>query len=472
MIRPSNGNLNIAILILLLGRPAVGQLAPVQPTTRPPDETSTTETEFPVPQSPPTSDSPEPDTSSDDDENVDQFELMKMFIDALDEVQRNYVEPISRRELMEAAMNGVLSKLDAYSDYIPPDDIDDFRRDVESEFSGIGVQVEMGEESVRVVFPLPGSPGQKAGMLLGDQILAIDGQLTKGLTLEQSIRLIKGPRGTKVRLQIRHADGEEEELTIRRGNIVLDTVASHARDRSGKWNYVLDKEKKIGYIRIRSFSSHTPDEVKAALEELEAQGIKRLVLDLRFNPGGLLDAAIEVCDLFIDSGRIVATEGRNVEPQSWDASSEGTFTDMTVAVLVNQYSASASEIVSACLKDHQRAVVIGERTWGKGSVQKVIELEAGRSALKLTTAIYVRPNGKNIHRFESSKESDQWGVTPNEEMEVKLNDEQTRLVLMAQSNASLVPTASRPQTPFYIDAQLQLAIDYLSSDKPSTPSTP
>ena len=189
------------------------------------------------------------------------------------------------------------------------------------------------------------------------------------------------------------------------------------------WDFMLDHDKHIGYIRLTAFSRDTaagPEE--GAGRAARAKDCKGLILDLRFNPGGLLTSAIEVSDLFVAEGRIVSTKGRNTPERVWDAQKDGTFEGFPMVVLVNHYSASASEIVSACLQDHKRAVVIGERTWGKGSVQNVIELEDGKSALKLTTASYQRPSGKNIHRFPDAKDSDEWGVMPDNGFEVKLND--------------------------------------------------
>jgi carboxyl-terminal processing protease len=210
---------------------------------------------------------------------------------------------------------------------------------------------------------------------------------------------------------------------------------------------MLDHEQRIGYIRITAFSRDTASELRKALTQLKAQGMRALVLDLRFNPGGLLPAAIDVCDMFVPEGRIVSTEGRNTEPRVWNAHKEGTFEGFTTAVLVNRYSASAAEIVAACLQDHRRAVVVGERTWGKGSVQNVIELEDGHSALKLTTASYRRPSGKNIHRFPDAKEEDDWGVKPDEGYELKLTDREMAVLLENQRQRELVlpkKTASKP----------------------------
>jgi carboxyl-terminal processing protease len=210
-----------------------------------------------------------------------------------------------------------------------------------------------------------------------------------------------------------------------------------------QWDWMLDSEKKIGYIRLTAFSRNTASDLEKALKDLKKQDVKGVVIDLRFNPGGLLTSAIAVADLFVADGRIVSTKGRNTIERPFDARKAGTFEGFEVAVLVNRYSASASEIVSACLQDHKKAVVVGERTWGKGSVQNVIELEQGHSALKLTTAAYMRPSGKNIHRFPNAKESDEWGVMPDKGFELKLNDtEMSELVRVRRQRDLLLESHS------------------------------
>src|SRR5690606_35464630 len=192
------------------------------------------------------------------------------------------------------------------------------------------------------------------------------------------------------------------------------------------WEFMLDPDKRLGYIRVTAFGRDTASDLEAAIKQLKQSNLRGLILDLRFNPGGLLTSAVEVADLFVSEGRIVSTSGRNSPDRVWEARKEGTYSDFPMVVLVNRYSASASEIVAACLQDHNRAVIVGERTWGKGSVQNVIELEGGSSALKLTTAGYHRPSGHNIHRFKDSKEEDEWGVKPNKGFEVKFTPEDHR----------------------------------------------
>ena len=211
---------------------------------------------------------------------------------------------------------------------------------------------------------------------------------------------------------------------MNRAIIDVPSVLGDSRKADDTWDYMLDPEKKIGYLRITSFIQNTTEEVKHALTELKSQGMKGLIVDLRDDPGGLLSAAVEISDLFVDSGVIVSTKGRNTPSKTYEAQKDGIYTDFPMVVLVNQGSASAAEILSACLQDHKRAKVIGQRSYGKGSVQNIIELEGGNSVIKLTVATYRRPSGKNIHRFKNAKESDEWGVIPDPGLETKLTTEQ------------------------------------------------
>ena len=193
------------------------------------------------------------------------------------------------------------------------------------------------------------------------------------------------------------------------------------RKPNDEWDFMLDKDKKIGYIRITTFSQNTADELKKALSQLKEEGAKGLIVDLRDDPGGLLSAAVAIADIFLDKGEIVSTKGRNTDARRYDAQKDGLYEDLPMAVLINQNSASASEIVSAALQDHKRAVVVGQRSYGKGSVQNIIDLDGGNSVLKLTVASYYRPSGENIHRFKNAKTTDKWGVSPDPGAEVKLS---------------------------------------------------
>ncbi len=362
---------------------------------------------------------------ADDD---DYYELFKLLADTLDQIERNYVKPVDRRQLVDAAIRGMLSELDQYSSYIPPRQLNRFRTRVEAEFGGVGIQVTMDQGRLKVISPIVGTPAYRGGMMAGDIILAIDGQTADGISIDDAVQLMQGTPGTEVEVKVLSPGHDEPRvLSLRREIIQVQTVLGDTRDESDAWNWMFDDQHKIGYIRLTAFGRRTVDELTAALDQLIEQGLQGLVLDLRFNPGGLLSAAVEICDLFIPEGRIVSTKGRNTPTRSWDARSRGTYPAFPMVVLINRYSASASEIIAACLQDHQRALIVGERSWGKGSVQNVVELERGSSALKLTTSDYRRPNGQNIHRFEGMTEEDAWGVVPDEGYLLEMTiDELTR----------------------------------------------
>lgn len=403
------------------------------------------------------------------EQDEEYFELLRLFADAFDQIERNYVKEVSRRELMEAAVRGALSKLDPYSSYISPEDLERFRSGVESEFGGIGIQVTIEDGHLKIISPLVGSPAYRAGLMAGDRIIKIEGKGTKGITLDEAILQLKGKVGTKVNFTVLHPhDGTTETVQLEREIVKVQTVLGERRQDDDAWDFMLDSEKKIGYVRVSAFSRNTVEELKQALDNLKSRGMKGLVLDLRYNPGGLLSAAIAASDLFVSEGRIVSTKGRNTVDRAWDAQKADTFEGFPMAVLVNRYSASASEIVAACLQDHKRAVVVGERTWGKGSVQNIIELEEGRSALKLTTAGYQRPSGKNIHRFPGSEDGDQWGVTPDNGYRLKLTQEQTEKLVEHQRRVLIVKpkvngNGAETDTPEseYVDPQLEKALGYL-----------
>lgn len=406
----------------------------------------------------------------------DDYELYQLLADTIDQVQRNYVTEVNRRELMEAAIRGVLAKLDPYSTYIGPDQVQRFRADLESEFGGIGIQIAMDAGQLKIISPIYGTPAYRAGLLAGDRILEIEGKTTDGLTLDKAVQLLKGEEGATVALTVIHPGKEaKEKVALKRERIHVDTVLGDHRRPDGQWDFILDPKLHIGYVRLTAFSRDTAERLRAALTDLKAEKIRGLILDLRFNPGGLLTAAIEVSDLFVAEGRIVSTEGRNSRPRVWEAHKEGTFEGFPMVVLVNRFSASASEIVAACLQDHKRAVIVGERTWGKGSVQSLIDLEDRRSALKLTTASYRRPSGKNIHRFPDAKETDEWGVTPDPGCKIELSDAELLASVHARRLRDILQPP--PSTPVAAkaaatskastsapDRQLEAAMKYLRAE--------
>ncbi len=357
-----------------------------------------------------------------------------------------------------------------------PKNLAHFNEEVEQEFGGVGIQVHFQRDSRQLVVmtPLPGSPAYKAGVRAGDIIEEVQGTPVKdfepGKEMETAVSLLKGKAGEEVSIGVRHPGSEDiEPIKITREVIQLQTVLGDTYKDDGSWNFMLDSESGIGYVRLSHFSRRTAEELREALRELKKEGMKGLILDLRFNPGGLLTSAVEVVDLFVESGKIVSTEGRTRSGRPFFAKRFGTFSDFPIAVLINRYSASASEIVSAALQDHDRAVVIGERSWGKGSVQNVIELEDGKSALKLTTQSYHRPSGKNIHRFPDAKETDEWGVMPNDGFEVKFDSRQIGDYYTYRQNRDVLDEDGPPQSDFK-DAQLTRAIDFIREKLGETPA--
>lgn len=391
------------------------------------------------------------------------YEMFRLLADSFEQIERNYVKEVDRRKLVEAALRGMLEELDPYSNYISPDELTKFNTQVEQEFGGVGLQVGYDPRTRRpqVISPQPGTPAYKAGIKAGDMIMEVEGKTTEGLHVDDVVKLIRGKPGEKITIGIAHMGQDKvEQVTLERAIIHVATVLGDVHKGDDSWNFMLDDDKKIGYIRLTSFARDSTRELTEALNELKKAGMKALVLDLRFNPGGLLSAATEVSDLFVEEGKIVSTKGRNTPEKVWNAKKEGTFSGFPMVVLVNRFSASASEIVSACLQDHKRAVIVGERTWGKGSVQNVIELESGKSALKLTTASYHRPSGKNIHKLPGAKESDEWGVMPDENYKVEMSTDEMQQYLEYRRQRDIISKDGPPKTDF-TDKQLKKGMDYL-----------
>lgn len=353
-----------------------------------------------------------------------------VFADAMQAVRSQYVEEVDERQLFNAAMDGMTGELDPYSAYINPEAYQQFQVSIDQNFGGVGIEVSIDPETKRltIVTPLVGTPAYQAGAQAGDTILAIDGESTEGWRLQDAVGVLRGKPGTPVSMTVLHEGGTEPvDLTMRRANIEIESVMGDTRRDDGQWKFFLQEHPQVGYIRLVNFGEQTVGELKKVLTS-ESHPVEGWIIDLRGNPGGLLDVAVDVCDMFIDKGDVVSTRTRGGKiERKYRASDDGTIIPprMPVAILVDQSSASASEIVAACLQDHQRAVVIGERTWGKGTVQNIIDLEGGRSALKLTTATYWRPSGKNIHRLSEDRDEDgEWGVRPNPGFEVEMDEEQ------------------------------------------------
>jgi len=372
--------------------------------------------------------------------------------DAMNIISADYVDDVEQRKLFEGAMDGMVGQLDPYSGYSPPEEYQQFQEQMDQGFVGIGIFVELDPKTKRLTIksPLVGSPAFKAGIRPDDMIMAIDGTDTTGMTLKDSTTHIKGKAGTSVTLTIQHAgEASPVDIAVERAEIPIESVYGDTRGEDGKWIFHLEEHPNIGYIRIHNFGERTASEMQTALDTYRepGQGVDGLILDMRGNSGGLLDAAVKICDQFLDEGVIVTTKGRSQDRSQPPLATKGMgiSADIPIVVLVDKFSASASEIVAACLQDHQRAVVAGQRSWGKGTVQNIIKLEGGKSALRLTVARYSRPSGKNIHKAANAKDTDDWGVSPNPGLEVNLTNEEMETWVKARRQRDIMTYTGQSQ---------------------------
>jgi carboxyl-terminal processing protease len=345
--------------------------------------------------------------------------------EALDIVQREALYERSRPELFQSAMKGLLSDLDAYSSYLSGDVFRSFDEDIDGQFGGVGVYFEnVRDQGMYVLAVMPGHPADKSGIQAGDLVISVDGKSTLGLDRSEVGKLMRGKVGQKLVVDYLR-NGETRSAEIVRATIPLTSVHGYRRNRDGSWDYRIADHPKIAYIHIKQFADPTTAELKQALTQL-THDVEAIIFDLRNNPGGLLTCATDICDLFLPPGlTIVSTRGRSQEILSEIKSVTEPAIDpqIPLVVLLNRSSASASEIMAGCLQDHNRATIIGEQSWGKGTVQKVIQMKQGSAALKLTTASYWRPSGKNIDRYDQhSKETGLWGVRPQQEFAVALSE--------------------------------------------------
>ncbi len=360
----------------------------------------------------------------------DAYDFFDPIVDIRAEILRNYVKEVDEEQLLHGAINGMLEQLDdPYTVYFTAEQLEGFEKHTRGTFSGIGAEIDQRDDYIGIVSPLEDSPAFEAGIAAGDLILAVDGESLEGVSTEEAVKRITGPEGTDVTLTLRRADGAEEDVTITRQRIRIETVKGLARDETNHWDYMLDPENRIGYIRLTQFSQPTYAALTGAIDELEAQDMKGLILDLRFDPGGLLDTAVDVANLFLDSGTIVSTRSRSDVERKWTADPKDTLEDFPMIVLVNEASASASEILAGALKYNDRAIVLGTRTVGKGSVQQIIPLDGGTGGVKLTTSLYYMPNGQNIHRHP---DSERWGVDPSDGFYVALDTEEFKAMIDAR----------------------------------------
>jgi carboxyl-terminal processing protease len=380
---------------------------------------------------------------------------------AIDMIEQNYVEPVNRRELYKAAMTGIGNALDPFSSYIPAEQFGAFQMQLSQEFGGLGIVIEPPSESgrIKIVSTVYGSPAAIAGILPGDQIDTINGQSVMGQTVQSVSDKLRGKPGTSVELTVlRSSIAEPLAVRIERAIIETESVTGDRRKEDGRWDFLMQADPSIAYIRVEIFGEKTTAELEQALRSVRDKA-KGLILDLRDNSGGLLPTATDLCDMFLDEGTIVSTVGRFGVVESIRKANLGVEIPVNIpmVVLINHDSASASEVTAGCLQDLHRATIIGERSFGKGSVQNVVQIEGGDAALRLTSAHYLPPSGRNIHRRKDAKDSDDWGVQPDEGFTVTLDEEQTRKVFERLRRRSNPTNESKAETDSSLSEDLQLS---------------
>jgi len=349
-----------------------------------------------------------------------------LFAEAMDVVDAKSLKEVPREQLFDAAMDGMFGELDQYSRYISGDMFRDFDEAISQKFGGLGIYVEKYEQdkSLVILAVVPDTPAAAAGLKSGDRIIEIDGKPTMDFSRRQGTEQLRGDVGEVAKLRV-DRDGDFLEFDVARRIIGIESVVGDFRDKEGDWIYRLETNPRIGYMRLRQFGERTSVEVEAALDSIRGN-VDGVIIDLRHNSGGLLTSAISICDMFLESGKeIVSTQGRNRMRQNEHYSTEKILLEQNtpVVILINRYSASASEIVAGCLQDHARATLIGEQSWGKGTVQNIIPVRPNVSVMKLTTASYWRPSGKPIDRGSGDEEEGIWGVRPEHSFVVDMSED-------------------------------------------------
>ena len=375
---------------------------------------------------------------------------LELFNEALQKIHGEYVDGknLTYKQLVYSALKGAVSRLDPHSEFLDADSYQELEDDTEGQFGGVGLMVGNKDGQITVIAPMDDTPGSRAGILSGDRIIKVEGKSTEKMDLSDVVKMLRGEPGSAVSLTLlRPANGTTRTVTLTRAIISMDMV----KDINGRKTFPVD-ENHVGYLRITQFGEKTGTELQSALDQLKSQSLKGLIIDLRWNPGGLLDQAVEVCQKFLPANQlVVSTEGRHLVEKYFARGSGDELKDIPIVVLVNLGSASAAEIVTGCLQDLHRAVVLGEKTFGKGSVQTVFPLEDG-SALKLTVAKYYTPSHKVIH---------QHGITPD--VFVPLTDTEEAAILVKRTPGGLdsLPEPDRAKIQAARDEQLERAEDLL-----------
>lgn len=403
-------------------------------------------------------------------------------------IRQHFVEPVEEQQLVNGAIRGMVFQLDPYSRYIAPDEMDAFERSLTANYDGIGVTIGMQQGQITVIAPTEQSPAAEAGILAGDEILAVDDQSTRGLSVFDVNAQLVGKPGSKVTLTIRRpGTNHTEDIEVTRGSVAIQPIKGVCRVVDGgkeSWDFMLDREEGIGYIRVADFRENTELEFGRALAALSGQGVHAIIVDLRFNGGGLLPQAAAMVDHFVAEGDIVSIKSRKNTMQRYRAKREGTFEDVRLAVLVNGSSASSAEIVAGSLQDFGRAIIVGSRSFGKGSVQRErrFRVDGRRAALRLTEGYYVLPSGRVIHRSPRNATTDEWGVVPDvvvplteaerQEIQRRRRELDAAPAVRSTTRPNADPSAPPPATApaewrLWVDPQLAAALEALAAPAPA-----
>lgn len=373
---------------------------------------------------------------------TDEYGFFDPIVDVRSLIDNLYVEQPDIDELQLGAINGMIEQLDdPYTTFVPHRDEERFSKDLTGEYVGIGAEVQIRDGWLTISSPLDGSPSWKAGVMADDRVIMIDGETTEGQSINDAIDRLTGEPKTKVVITVERG-AETLDIEIIRDHIKVQAVKGFMRTQTDEaWDFRIDTVRNIGYFRLTQFTPGCAQEIKDAIKSAETESGKALgglIIDLRFNPGGLLDEAIELADMFIDEGKIVSTKGRAYEERTAQATSKGTIKDLPLVVLINGQSASASEILAGALYDHDRAIVLGSRSFGKGSVQTVRGLESGAGVLKITEQYYYLPSGRLLHRRDDST---RWGVDPTDGYYVPVDNDQLLEMLTARRAQEIIASS-------------------------------
>ncbi len=346
-------------------------------------------------------------------------------VDAI--ARQQFVEPIKDDRFVEGALRGMMFRLDPYSSFLNRDELAQMRHHNEGAYMGIGVELGFVHDKPTVIAAAPNGPAARAGILAGDSILSINGTRVHNQSMLDLQSLLRGEDGQPLTIVFRQRDGGEKRTTlVARESINIETIRGSHRNRDGQWVFLLETQTPIGYIRISNFVQTTGPDFVAALQSVVSAGARGLILDLRFNPGGLFTQAIYIADLFISEGVIVSTVTRRLATRDYRATKKTLAGKLPLVILINEASASAAEVLAGALQDHDRATIVGTRSFGKGSVQHLIHLQSMDAAIKLTTAYYRLPKGRIVHRYRGKKNNSNWGVLPD--LIIELSDEQSRAI--------------------------------------------